>query len=333
MFLIIVPRSKRPGQCCTFRHFYTRITKEKMLKIRNIFAAVAMVGALAACGERVTVPPAHIGKVLTKNGYHPDNYEPSKFRLPWCWFYCDALMLAELTDTGMKESFRLFMPKDQLNMKFDIRFTMSIRDDEQAIDSLFNRVKPVTDGATLDEYDAHGLIRSQDVYVTYGQPVLREVIRTIVSKYTINEVASSRPAINAEIYGAVSEALKGTPVSVKRLAFADLQFPDVITKAKEIAAERRAAIKQAEAEKQIMLVNTQTALEKAKAERAVRRERALAAKEENAIYAESVTDKYLQYRTLEVLEKLADNPNTVFVPVQALDTVGMSNRIFNPGAK
>lgn len=284
-----------------------------------VVAAVLLALVLSGCGKRVEVPPAHIGKVLTTNGYKPDNVPPSKFRLDFCFFWqaCDALILAELSDTGQKESFKLFMPKDQLNMSFDIRFTMSIRNDAKAIDSLFSRIPPV-----------NRLIASQRVYVTYGQPVLREVVRTVVAKYGINEVASSREAINAEVYAAVSKALKGTPIAVKRLAFADIQFPQVIVEAKEQAAKRRAAIQQAEAEKQVMLVNMQTQLERAKADRAVRRERALAAKEENTIFAESVTDEYLQYKRLEVMEIMAGNPNAVFVPFEALGTVGLSQRIF-----
>lgn len=296
----------------------------------GVVLAAGLAMLLAACGERVQVPPAHVGKVLTKNGYKPDTVQPSKFRLDACFAYCDALILVEVSDTGMKETFRLFMPEDQLNMSFDIRFTMSVRNDPASIDSLFARVPPDMSYESLEGYDADGIIRSDKVYVTYGQPVLRETVRTVVSKYKINEVASSREAINAEVFDAVTRALKGTPIAVKRLAFADVQFPEVIVRAKEAAAERRTAIQRAEAEKQVMLVKMQTDLEKARAERAIRRERAEAAREENAIYADSVTDKYLQYRRLEVLELLAKNPNAVFVPIEALSQVGMSNRIFNP---
>lgn len=297
----------------------------KFRSIALVCLAALAVGACDIIGEKVQVPPAHTGKILTKNGYKPDNVPPSKFRLDMCWFYCDELILLELSDTGMKESFRLFMPRDQLNMSFDIRFTMSIRNDPSSIDSVYARI-PASDAGDMD---AGGLITSRRVYETYGQPVLREVIRTIVAKYEINEVASSREAINAEVYAAVTHALEGTPISVKRLAFADIQFPAVITEAKEKAAERRAAIQQAEAEKQIMLVNMQTELERAKAERAVRREKAEAAREENEIFSESVTERYLQYKALEVLEAMANNPNTVFVPFGALDTVGFSQRVFN----
>ena len=52
--------------------------------------AVAL--SLGACAERVEVPPAHKGKILTKNGYKPETVSPSKFRLDWCWWYCDKLV-------------------------------------------------------------------------------------------------------------------------------------------------------------------------------------------------------------------------------------------------
>lgn len=303
-----------------------------MRKTITAVMLIAMLPLLTACGRLAEVPPAHVGKVLTKNGYKPDNYTPSKFRLDMCFRYCDKLILAELSDSGMREEFELFMPKDQLNMDFDIRFTMSIRNDPKSIDSLFSRIPPDNSAEALKGYAAGGIIKSKRVYETYGQPILREVVRTVVAEYAINEVASSREAINAEMYKAVSDALAGTPIAVKRLAFGDIQFPKVIVDAKVRAAERRAAIQQAEAEKQVMLVNMQTNLEQAKADRAVRREQALAAKEENEIFASSVTDDYLKYKNLEVLQKLAQNPNAVFVPYEALGSIGLSNRIFNPVA-
>ena len=76
---------------------------------------------------------------------------------------------------------------------------------------------------------------------------------------------------------------------------------------------RRIAIQQEEAEKQIRLVKLQADLEAARAERQIRRERAQAVLEENKIYAESVTERYLAYRRLEVLEKLAGSRLTIRV--------------------
>jgi len=298
----------------------------KTLRTMLTLGAVSLAVALGACGERVEVPPAHKGKILTKNGYKPETVPPSKFRLDACWAYCDRLILVEASDVGIEEQFRLFMPKDQLNMSFDIRFTLSVRDDQQAIDSIFARIPPDIDrGGYLK-------IATTKIYQTYGQPVMREVIRTVIANYTINEIASSRDTMNAELVSAVTKALQSTPLTVKRLALADVQFPDVITKQKEAAAQRRIEIEQEEANKQIALVKLQTELEQAKMRRAIRRERAEAAREENAIFAESVTEKYLAYKKLEVLEAMAKNPNTVFVPYSALDEVGMSQRIFTQEA-
>jgi len=279
--------------------------------------------ALAACGESVQVPPAHKGKILTKNGYAPETVTPSKFRLAPCWAYCDKLILMQAGDEGIKETFRLFMPRDQLNMSFDVRFILAIRDDEASIDSVFNRVVP----KRYENYN-QALITTERIYAIYGKPAMREVVRSAMAKYSINEVASSRERVNAELTEAVAGALGSTPITIKRFSIADVQFPDVITKQKEVAAQRRIEIEEQEAKKQIALVQLQTELEKAKLNRSVRREKAEAAREENAIYAESVTDKYLDYRRLEVLEALAKNPNTVFVPMEALGSVGMNQRVF-----
>ncbi len=118
--------------------------------------------------------------------------------------------------------------------------------------------------------------------------------------------------------------LKKTPLVALRFGLADVRFPKVILDQKETAARRRIAIQQEEAEKQIRLVKLQADLEAARAERQIRRERAQAVLEENEIYAKSVNEKYLAYRRLEVLEKLATSKNTKWVPFQALGTVGQS---------
>lgn len=219
------------------------------------------------------------------------------------------------------------MPKDQLNMKFDVRFTASIRQDKRSIDSIFDRIAP---GSTKT---GQPIVTLDKVYTTYGQPIMREIVRTTMAKYTINEVSSSREAVNAELTAAVLKAMEGTPITIRRFAMADIQYPDVITNQMELNAERQQKIAAEEAQKQIELVKLSTALEVAKLNRKVRREKAEAAREENKIYSDSVTDKYLEYRRLEVLEKMAENPNTVFVPFDALGTVGMSNKVFRDGGR
>lgn len=301
-----------------------------MNKLLRFTATIVTTALLGSCvwGDKVEVPPAFVGKVLTKNGYKPETVPPSKFRLDACIWYCDKLVLLEAADKGMKEEFNLFMPKDQLNMAFDVRFTMSVASDEKSINAIYNRIP-----ARGYEGYKSPIISANKVYETYGRPVLRDVIRQIVAQYSINEVATNRERINAEVFNAVTEALKGSSLNMKRLALADVQFPKIITTAKEAAAERRIKIEEAEAQKQVRLVELQAELEQARMEKNIRKERAQAALAENQIFAKSVTKEYLEYKKLEVLGVLANNPNTVFVPYKALDTLGLQQAIFNNDAE
>lgn len=44
------------------------------------FLSIAL--ALAGCGQAVEVPPAHVGKITTEDGYKENLIPTSKFRLP-----------------------------------------------------------------------------------------------------------------------------------------------------------------------------------------------------------------------------------------------------------
>ena len=301
---------------------------KRFLKVASV-ASVAVI--LAGCGESVQVPPAYVGKILSKDGFQPGLIKPSQFRLPICVLYCDRLIVVESSDFGHVEQFRkdhaLYMPKSQLAMPFDVRGTFAIRNDDKALQAVFDRVPADYRQRKLRGL-VHGFIGKQRIYNIYAKPVIRDVVRRVASKYSIEEVASSRAAINSELNKAIAEALARTPLVALRFGLADVRFPKVILDQKETAARRRIAIQQEEAEKQIRLVKLQADLEAARAERQIRRERAQAVLEENKIYAESVNEKYLAYRRLEVLEKLAGSQNTKWVPFEALGTVGQSVAAF-----
>ena len=64
---------------------------------RLLFAA-ATAALLSACGARVEVPPAHVGKIMTKDGYQDTLIPTSKFRLSPCWAYCDRLVTLDVAD-------------------------------------------------------------------------------------------------------------------------------------------------------------------------------------------------------------------------------------------
>lgn len=292
--------------------------KSRLIRATKLALILLILSTITGCsllGEKVTVPPANVGKVLTKDGFKHDTYGPSRFRLDPCMFYCDRLITLETSDQPKVEQFALFMPKDQLNMGFDLRMTVSI--DELKVDDIYNKVPSDRNRISFDR-----------VYLTYGQPIIRDVARQIMAEYSINEVASSRERLSAQLQNAIANALVNTPLKLKRLGLADVQFPEIITKAKEQAAERREQIEREKAQFEIQKIQQERELAQAKMQRAIDREKAEATKEVNEILSKSVTDKYLSYRSLEVLEKMAGSNNKVFVPVEALGSLGLQQAVF-----
>lgn len=107
----------------------------------KIFATLMLVVGLTACGTRVEVPPAHVGKIMTKDGYREGVIGTSKFRLEPCISYCDKLVLLPVADQASIENMEIFMPQDKLTLKVSIRTNLTITDQKQ-IDALFNSLPP-----------------------------------------------------------------------------------------------------------------------------------------------------------------------------------------------
>ena len=291
-----------------------------MKRISVLLLLVALAGCHPILGEMAEVPPAHIGKVLTKSGYKAGDVNPSRFRLDRCIAYCDSLILLEMADRGKTESFKLFMPKDQLNMQFEVRMTVAVNPEKT--EEIYEKIAPT-----------NGKIIFDSLFNTYARPIIRDEVRQVMAEYSINEVASSREKISDELFNKVVKSLEGTALTVKRFGLADVQFPQIITKAKEAAAERREQIDREKAQFEIQKVQLARALEEAKMTRAIEKEKAEATREVNEILAKSVTDKFLSYRSLEVLEKMADSQNKVFIPMEALGTIGLQQDVFKGEGK
>lgn len=276
-------------------------------------AVVAMSVALVGCGERVEVPAAHIAKIMTKDGYKDGVITTSKFRLDPCLAYCDKLVLLDVSDNSASEKMELFMPKSKLNMTFDLRVTMMVK--PSSYEELFNKVPPT---------QANGIdfISIKRAYDTYAQQVIRSESREFLSQYSIDEIASSREAVNSQLAERLSKAIsERTPFQVKYVGLADIKYPDIIVKAQENAAERREQIQQEEAQLEISKVQLERQLQEQQLQRKVDVEKALAESEVNKILASSITPAYLQYRSLNVLDKMAESQNKVFVPAAMLDSM------------
>ena len=286
--------------------------------LRNAAVIGLLSVGLSGCfwGDYAEVPLAHVGKIKTKDGLKEGLIDASQFRLPWCWAYCDKLLIAEITDFKMEESFRgkdnsLYMPKSDLVMEFDVRGTYAVARDEKRIERVFSNLP----AQPVNFSGASGKISALQVYNTYGVTIIRDVVRRVVADYSIEEISANRAKVNAKLNEELNTAFKAAniPIDIRRFGLGDVRYPQLILDQKRKAAERRIAIQQEEANKQIQLVQLQTELEKAKASRAIRREKAQAVAEENKILADSVNNKYTTFKKLEILEGLVNSQNTKWI--------------------
>lgn len=297
--------------------------------MKKIFAMMAILAAaftLGGCGQQVEVPPAHVGKLSTESGLQEGIIQPSKFRLEgFCW-NCDSLILAEASDYGTSETMKIYMPKDQLNLDVDVRGVFSISADEGNIEMVFGRV-------TADQQPSERvrLISMGKVYNTYAKPVVREAVRSILTKYSIAQVMENRDVISEELAKEVRARLKATPVTAIRFGMADLQPPPVIVTAREKAKEREIAIQQAEANKQVALKEAEAALEVAVKQQQVDLKEAETQVLVNQKLAEGVNDAFVTQRWLKVMGELAANPEgrVIILPYEAVKNPAMLMGTFN----
>ncbi len=261
--------------------------------IKRMLAVAAIVLGLAACGEKVEVPPAHVGKVMTKDGYQENTIPTSKFRLPWCWTYCDKLVLLNASDQAVSEELTVFMPEDKLNLKTTVKVTLSL--DPKKVDPLFSSNAPVFDKETDTTY-----IPLNKVYQTYAQQIIMTEAREYLSRYSIAEVASNLERVNTELREQLTKSIQArSPFTVRNVGITNVDYPEIITNAQENAAERREKIQQEEAQLAISKVSLERELQETRLRRQIELEKAQIEAQAQRIQREVVDEKVLKLRELE----------------------------------
>src|SRR5690554_6137157 len=186
------------------------------------FLAIMLTGCSLVLGERVEVPPSHVAKIQTKDGYREGVIPTSRFRLDRCFAYCDRLVTLNVNDYAENEKFSLFMPHDRLTLDFTVRLTLSV--DPKQYDMIFNRVPP----------NGNNHIDLKRAYQLYAAPIVQSEIRRFMSEYSIGQIASNREAIGAEMMGTIADKLaENTPFVLRYAGLAELNYPDIIVKAQE----------------------------------------------------------------------------------------------------
>ncbi|THU02617.1 Band 7 protein [Lampropedia puyangensis] len=238
------------------------------------------------------VPPAHVGKIMTKDGYQDNLIPTSKFRLSPCWAYCDRLVMLDVSDKAYQESMTIFIPEDKLNLEVVVRATLSVNPKRTA--ELFNAIAPQETSADTS------LIANEQVYKTYASQIIQAEVREYLSQYSISQIASSNEKINADLRTRLSNAIETrTPFSVRHVGITNLKYPEIITKAQEAAAERREAIQQEEAQTQVSAARLERELSEARMQRAIEKEKAETEALAQSTLAAAVDGRVLELRKLE----------------------------------
>lgn len=291
----------------------------KILKNMGM-ALVLAVGTLAltGCGERVEVPPAHVGKIMTQDGYQDNLIPTSKFRLAPCLAYCDRLVLLDVSDKAYVEPLQIFIPEDKLNLKVLVRTTLSVAPKKTT--ELFGALAP------QEQSDQLSVISSDSIYKTYATQIIQAEVRAYLSQFSISEIASSNEKINADLSARLSRVIQErTPFSVRYVGITNIEYPAIITNAQEAAAERREAIQQEEAQLEISKVKLERELQEARLTRAIEKEKAETEAMAQKTLAESVDSRVLELRRLEVQRIQAEKWNGVLPSTMMGDAVPMFN--------
>lgn len=282
-----------------------------MLKLKMSASILAAAIMLAGC-EVSTVPPAAKGKILSSSGYSVDVKETGKY-----WLFGFKNMVILDTSTRMiSENINVKM-SDNLDLPFQLHFRTRIQGDDKTINAMFNDI-------THDDYQ----VSLDKVYQVYGRNVVTNAARSVMSKYKVAEVAVNFEKINNDIYAEINKRMVGSPLEVSDVTLANISYPPVITQAVEKQQERELAIVTEKNQQAIEMLKKENQLKLADADYAIRVKKAEAVREENRITSEGLSTTLLHYRNLEVMEKLAESQNKVFVPYQALGEVGVSNTMF-----
>lgn len=260
------------------------------------FLTIALLAiVLSACGARVEVPPAHVGKIMTKDGYREGIVGTSNFRLDACVSYCDKLVLLDVSDTAHSEPMEIFIPADKLKLKVTVRVNLTLN--KKGAASLFDTLPPTDATQNNDRVSEIG---RKVAYTTYAQQIIMTETREYLSQYSIAQISSSMEKVNADLRTRLERSITArTPFSVRYVGITNIEYPTIITEAQENAARRREEIQQEEAKLEVSRVSLERQLQEAQLQRKIDVEQANADAESDRVRALAITPAVIRLRELE----------------------------------
>jgi len=287
----------------------------KLKKFMMIGLAVVMLG-LTGCGHE-TVPQGTKGKILDREGFHPEVYSPKRVSTG----LHGRLILVETTTKTVNEIITVRM-KDNMDLVTQVRFRLRMGDKPESLNAVFNAIRP-QDGR---------LINVNQLYNTYGKMIVNKVVREVLSSYKIADVQPNFKKISADIYNQILTEFKPTPLVISDVALGKLDYPEVIDAAILSAAKRELEIKQAEANVLVQMKEMEGQERVADAQYRIKMKEAKRIKDFNKMIAKGVTPSLLKLRELEVQQAMVQaikngDVTTIFIPYGAVNTTAGQMRM------
>lgn len=280
-------------------------------------ALVMSCAFLAGCsGESVEIPSGNVGKIQTKDGFQKGIRKASKFRLEKCYKFCDRLVTLDVSDGQYGLAFSTYIPKDELTMGYSVEMMLGVK--ASKYEMVFTNVPFVADSDRL------GTIKQSDVYKRYARPVLNTEIPAIISNFSIGQIASERSKVNSYLKAKMNEKLADTPFIVKHVGLVKVDYPEIITKAKERAAERKEQEDIIKQQRELDLLQIETDLMVDQKRREVEIQKA---KTKALIARQLMTPQYETLLKYETLKAMAESSNKVIVPTEMLDGIAVQGEV------
>lgn len=279
--------------------------------MKRIVLALAVMMLAVGC-SRETVPPATKGKILSTSGYSVDVKETGKHWLSW-W---EQMVLLDTSTQTISEQVTVKL-QDDLDLTFAVNFRTRIGGSEATINAMFNDIRHVDYNVTLPM-----------VYHVYGRDVVHKTAREVVGAYYTKEISKNFKKINKELHTALIEAMKNSPLEVSNVTVGAIKWPTLITEAIEKQQSRELAIQTEVNDQAVKMVQKENELKLAVADYEIRMTKARAIRDENKTTAEGLNPILLQYRQIEMMEKMSENQNAVFMPFEAMGSPGAQNRVY-----
>lgn len=276
----------------------------------------ALVVSATGCGARVEIPPAHVGVIMNSSGVVMDVKGPSSFRLPVDWFGSNphSVVILEQSDQPKEGSMKLFMPLDQMIMDFDYRGRFSIETDKEKLKFTLSRMPALEINSRTDGIDF------EDVWDTYGHQITITTIRSVLSQYSIAYVTKNRETVNERLHNALVTNLSSTPITCAEFGLSEVQPPELIVQAQQLAKEREIAISGAIASKMVRITEAQSDFAVAQKEQMNDLLEADTQRQVALQLSKGVNGAFLTQRSLQVLEQIAGSDDRIIVyPKEALN--------------